>query len=69
MSMDARPLLLRLGGEDSFAAYEREFNRTYFFPEIRDVLGNRVNFQRSSCWHVCYKRDEEDRSSRRKRDL
>lgn len=26
-------------------------------------------FPPTSCWHVCYKRDEDDRSERRRRDI
>jgi len=66
--MNIRLPLLQLGGEENYHAYEREFNRLYRHNTIVDVLGNQVWFDHSSCWHVCHKRDEEDRSARRKRD-
>ena len=66
--MNSRPPLLRLGGEEHFQSYQREFNRLYLYGDVVDVLGNQVRFTRSSCWHVCRKRDEEDRSARRKRE-
>lgn len=67
--MNIRPALLQLGGEEHFQAYKREFNRLYRRNAVVDVLGNQVWFDDSSCRHVCHKRDEEDRSARRERNL
>ena len=50
-----RPPLLDLGGEESFAAYQAEFDRVYRNAEVVDVLGQRVLFRQSACWHVCFK--------------
>ena len=69
MSAGTRPPLLELGGEEAFKAYEKEFGRMYQNKRIYDILGKLVEFPASSCWHVCFKRDEEDRSARRKRDI
>jgi hypothetical protein len=69
MSAGTRPLLLELGGEEAFKAYEKEFGRLYQNRRVYDVLGNRVVFPPNSCWHICYKRDENDRSERRPRDI
>ncbi len=69
MSAGTRPPLLELGGEEAFKAYEKEFGRLYQNRRVYDVLGNMVVFPPSSCWHVCYKRDENDRSARRRRNI
>lgn len=69
MSAGTRPPLLQLGGREAFPEYEKEFGRLYQNQRVYDVLGSKVEFLPSSCWHVCFKRDEEDRSERRKRDL
>src|SRR5438105_879132 len=44
-----RPPLLRLGGEEAFAAYQREFDRLYRSGPVVDVLGNRVSFPSDAC--------------------
>ncbi len=69
MSAGTRPPLLELGGEEAFKAYEKAFGQLYQNRRIYDVLGKMVVFPPSSCWHVCYKRDEADRSERRPRDI
>lgn len=69
MSAETRPLLLKLGGEQNFSRYEREFNRMYRFGFVTDVLGNQVMFERSACWHVCFEPKEKDQYSRRRRNV
>ena len=69
MSAGTRPPLLEIGGNEAFKDYEKEVGRIYQNRRLHDILGNLVEFPASSCWHVCFKRDEEDRSARRKRDI
>lgn len=69
MSAVTRPPLLELGGEEAFREYEKEFGRLYQHQRVYDILGKAVEFPGSSCWHVCFKRDESDRSARRNRDI
>jgi hypothetical protein len=69
MSAGTRPPLLQLGGQEAFAAYEKEFSRLYQNRRLYDVLGNQVVFEASSCWHVCFEPQEKDQYSRRKRTL
>ena len=69
MSAGTRPPLLELGGEEAFKAYEKEFGRLYQNRRVYDILGNMVIFPPSSCWHVCFKRDENDRSAKRPRNI
>lgn len=69
MSVGTRPPLLELGGEEAFRDYEKEFGRPYQNQRIVNILGKIVEFPGSSCWHVCFKRDETDRSARRRRDI
>lgn len=66
--MDTRPLLLQLGGEESFRQYKQQFHQMYQASEVIDVLNNRVEFAESACHHVCFKGDEEDRYSRSRRE-
>lgn len=61
--------LLKLGGQEHFQDYQRKFNSLYFPERVTDVLGNRVVFERSSCWHVCFKPDEDNQNKRFKREL
>ncbi len=56
-----RPPLLRLGGEEAFAAYRREFDRLYGLGPVTDVLGRRVLFPPDACAHVCFKDQRQDR--------
>ncbi len=51
---EMRPPLLKLGGPESFAAYQAEFNRMYAGQQIVDPLGNSVSFGPNDCLHVCY---------------
>ncbi len=60
--------LLKLGGQDRFQHYRKVFNDLYFPEKITDILGNRVVFEMSSCWHVCFKPGEEEGYNRAKRD-
>src|SRR5438128_2282104 len=59
-----RPPMLRLGGEEAFGAYQREFDRLYCSSPLTDVLGHRVQFPPQACRHVCFKPVEEDPYSR-----
>ena len=60
MSASTRPPLLQLGGEEAFAAYEKEFGRLYQIRRVTDVLGNVVLFRGHTCRHVCFKSDRPD---------
>lgn len=60
--------LLKLGGQEQFWKYKAAFNQRYFPQKVTDVLGNHVVFERSSCWHVCFKPGEDENHSRAKRD-
>jgi hypothetical protein len=49
-----RPELLKLGGEEAFAAYRGVFNQRYRGQApVRDVLDRQVVFELDACWHVC----------------
>lgn len=52
--------LLKLGSQEQFQEYQKEFNRLYFPERVIDILGNRVVFERPSCWHVCFKPSEDN---------
>ncbi len=69
MSEETRPPLLQLGGEEALKAYEKEFGQLYQNRRVYDILGNIVVFPPGSCWHICFKRDEDDRSARRPRNI
>lgn len=49
------PPLLALGGEEAFAAYQREFDRLYRSEPLRDPLGRLVLFHPDDAAHVCFK--------------
>lgn len=61
--------LLKLGGQESFRTYEREFNHLYFPERVVDVLESRVVFERTSCWHVCFKPADDNHYGRSRRDV
>jgi hypothetical protein len=49
------PPLLKLGGEEAFAAYRAEFDHLYRSGEVKDVWERRVLFDEERCEHVCFK--------------
>ena len=55
-----RPPLLRLGAEEAFDAYRKEFARLYQSDSVFDVLGRLVEFPQSAARHVCFKSADED---------
>jgi hypothetical protein len=59
-----RPPMLRLGGEEAFANYQREFDRLYRSGPVKDVFGRLVVFPPDACEHVCFKDQREDRYRR-----
>ena len=62
MSAGTRPPLLKLGGQEAFKAYEKEFGGMYQNRRLYDVLGNQVIFDITVCRHICTKTEENTRS-------
>ncbi len=69
MSAGTRPPLLELGGQEAFAAYQKEFGRLYQNRRIYDILGKRVLFRGHMCRHVCFKSTEENRYKQGRREV
>jgi hypothetical protein len=62
MGLDKRPPLLKLGGEEAFGDYQRQFDRLYRRKTLQDVLGRTVLLRRKldDCEHLCYVEHRDD---------
>ncbi len=58
-----RPELLELGGEYHFVEYQKQFDALFHSGIVTDVLGNRVIFGPTSCRHVCFTKEHEEKKN------